>query len=75
MDLASGPISAEFSDLVPPASATEAAVTLLAPKSVDELEIMTRLSASSSVFNLLPCNLETEIGMNVSLQARSRATV
>jgi hypothetical protein len=43
-------------------------VTLLAPKNLDELDVAARLSATVSVFNLLPCNLETEIRMQVPLE-------
>jgi hypothetical protein len=43
------------------------AIVLLAPKSVEQLETTTRLSASISVFNFLPCNLETEFRMDVPL--------
>jgi len=44
------------------------AVTLLAPKSIDELETTVRLSATVSVFNFLPCNLETDVRMDVPLE-------
>jgi hypothetical protein len=44
------------------------AVTLLAPKQVDEIEVTTQLSASVSVFNLLPCKLETEFVLYVPLE-------
>jgi len=44
------------------------AITLLAPKQVDELEVATRLSASITVFNLLPCKLETEFALRVPLE-------
>lgn len=42
-------------------------VTLLAGKSVEQLEITARLSATVSVFNMLPCRLETAIGMDIPL--------
>jgi hypothetical protein len=45
------------------------AVTLLAPRNLDELGIAARLSASVSVFNLLPCKLETEFDLGVPLDA------
>jgi hypothetical protein len=43
-------------------------VTLLTPKNLDEIDVTARLSATVSVFNLLPCNLETEIRMRVPLE-------
>ena len=49
------------------------AITLLAPKHVDELQIATRLSASVSIFNLLPCKLETEFTLDVPLESRRGA--
>lgn len=44
------------------------AVTLLAGKSVEQLEITAHLSAIVSVFNTLPCKLETAIGMGIPLE-------
>lgn len=45
------------------------ALTLLTPRSVDQLEITARLFASISVFNFLPCNLETEFPLTLQLQS------
>src|ERR1017187_3248169 len=42
-------------------------VTLLTPKTVDELEVTVRLSATVAVFNLLPCNLETDMALAIPL--------
>jgi hypothetical protein len=42
-------------------------VTLLAGKSVEQLDITARLSATVSVFNMLPCRLETAIEMGIPL--------
>jgi hypothetical protein len=42
-------------------------LTLLAGKPVEELPITTRLSATVSVFNMLPCKLQTEFGMVIPL--------
>jgi len=42
-------------------------VTLLAGKSVEQLDVTARLSATVSVFNMLPCRLETTIAMEIPL--------
>jgi hypothetical protein len=42
-------------------------VTLLAGKSVEQLDVTARLSATVSVFNMLPFRLETTIAMEIPL--------
>jgi hypothetical protein len=45
------------------------AVTLLVPKSVEELQATTRLSATVSVFDMLPCTLATEMTLQIPLES------